>query len=258
MAWTASIDLESESTDVISASLWDLGSSGIAELPLADGVRIIAGFDTEDLAVAAVTALGIPAVVSAVDPAVWASSGPSKVGVGDRNLTIDASHTFGHGAHPTTQLCLQALSRLVRPNMTVLDVGTGSGVLAIAAAVLGARSATGIDIDPAAVDTASANAASNLSPTDGVTEFSSRPIGDLRSTFDLVVVNMLIAELEPIGSDVRRLAGDTSKSGGAVVVSGCLVDQAQRVMPALCSSNLPPLQVIEEAEIDGWAGLVLR
>ena len=81
---------------------------------------------------------------------------------GDRKvLDIEPGLAFGSGSHPTTQLCLETLENYITPDSTVLDIGCGSGILSIAALLLGARSAFGVDIDSLAVKTAKANALQN-------------------------------------------------------------------------------------------------
>ena len=83
------------------------------------------------------------------------------MGAGDIPLVIDPGMAFGTGSHPTTQLCLAALEDYVRPGMRVADIGTGSGILAIAAAKLGASHVVATDIDPLAVKIAAENVGVN-------------------------------------------------------------------------------------------------
>ena len=117
---------------------------------------------------------------------------------------------FGTGSHPTTALCVRALERLVKPGDVVYDVGTGSGILAIAAAKLGAGRVTACDIDPVAVQVAKANIAQN-----GVAErvrvvegdWTSLPPGEA----DIVVANIVADVIIEMAEDLPRLV----RAGGA-------------------------------------------
>jgi precorrin-6B methylase 2 len=243
VSWILSINVDEGQIDPITDRLWDLGTNGVATIPTPEGTgsRLLAGFESEVVATTAQTILG--GVVSPVDPAAWETPDVVLLEVGGRSLAIDAGHSFGHGKHPTTQLCIRALESHLRPGTTVLDVGCGSGVLSLTAAALGASSVSAIDIDPAAIVATTANAASNGIELD----ISANDIADLDERFDVVVVNMLIAELEAIADDVQRLAGDM------IIVSGALIEQQERVRLAFPSASL-----IEE-NVDGdWAGHVYR
>jgi ribosomal protein L11 methylase PrmA len=243
VSWILTINVDEGQIDPITDRLWDLGTNGVATIPTPAGIgsRLLAGFESEAVATTARTILG--GAVTPVDPAAWETPDVVLVEVGGRSLAIDAGHSFGHGKHPTTQLCIRALESHLRPGTTVLDVGCGSGVLSLTAAALGASSVSAIDIDPAAIVATTANAASNGIELD----ISANDIADLDERFDVVVVNMLIAELEPIADDVQRLAGDM------IIVSGALIEQRERVRLAFPSASL-----IEE-NVDGdWAGHVYR
>ncbi|MDO8390123.1 MAG: 50S ribosomal protein L11 methyltransferase [Actinomycetota bacterium] len=162
-------------------------------------------------------------------------------------LHIEPGSTFGMGDHPTTILSLRALRRLVTPGCTVLDVGCGSGVLAIGACVFGAASAVGIDIAPAAVPTTRANAAAN-----GVAQrltVSTTLLGDVTGTFDVVAANILAPTLVALAPDLRRVVAP----GGALVVSGILAAAHAHVLDALA-----PLHVVATDELDGWVAVTLR
>ena len=110
----------------------------------------------------------------------------------DIEIALDPGMAFGTGTHPTTQLCLEALERLVEPSQDVLDLGCGSGILAIAAAKLGAGKTLALDIDPIAVEATMANARMN-----GVGDRIIAERGSLDSVlggarrFDIVIVNIL-------------------------------------------------------------------
>ncbi|MGB8862414.1 MAG: 50S ribosomal protein L11 methyltransferase [Ilumatobacteraceae bacterium] len=162
-------------------------------------------------------------------------------------LHIEPGATFGMGDHPTTILSLRALRRLVQPGCSVLDVGCGSGVLAIAACVFGARHAVGIDIAPAAVSVTEANAAAN--GVAAAVSVSTVDLADVDGSYDLVVANILAPTLVALATDLRRVVAP----GGALVVSGVLAAAHAHVLAALA-----PLQAVATDEMDGWVAVTLR
>ncbi len=161
-------------------------------------------------------------------------------------LHIEPGATFGMGDHPTTILSLRAVRRLVQPGSSVLDVGCGSGVLAIGACVLGAATAVGVDIAPAAVAVTRANALSN-GVADRV-DVSTTDLADVDGNFDLVVANILAPTLVALSGDLKRVLAD----GGALVISGILTAAHEHVLAALA-----PLRVVATDEMDGWAAVTL-
>ncbi len=160
---------------------------------------------------------------------------------------IEPGATFGMGDHPTTILSLRAVRRLVRPCCSVLDVGCGSGVLAVAACVLGAGHAVGVDIAPAAVTVTRANAEAN-GVADRV-DVSTTDLADVEGSFDLVLANILAPTLVALAADLRRLVAP----GGALVVSGILANAHEHVLAALA-----PLRPVATDEMDGWVAVTLR
>ena len=137
------------------------------------------------------------------------------------NLKLDPGLAFGTGSHPTTRLCLAWLDTHLAGGETLLDYGCGSGILAIAAARLGAARVDGIDIDPQAVTASRDNAALN----DVEARFGLP--GELPETaYDVVVANILT---NPLKAMAPLLAGRV-RTGGQLVLSGILVEQAEDVM----------------------------
>jgi ribosomal protein L11 methyltransferase len=169
---------------------------------------------------------------------------------GDVVIDLDPGMAFGTGLHPTTQLCLEALEGLVQPGAEVLDLGTGSGILAIAAAKLGARSVKAVDNDPVAVKTARENAAAN-----NVQEIVHVVEGSLENVpgdYDLVVVNILarvIAEMLQEGLETRV------RPGGKLVAAGIIADQEATVTEALEPGALAS---VERRQRGDWVCLVIE
>lgn len=137
------------------------------------------------------------------------------------NLKLDPGLAFGTGSHPTTRLCLRWLDTHLTGGATLLDYGCGSGILAIAAAKLGAAQVDGIDIDPQAVTASNDNAVLNA-----VSARFGLP-GELpEQTYDVVVANILT---NPLKAMAPLLAGKV-RTGGRLVLSGILAEQAEDVM----------------------------
>ncbi len=167
--------------------------------------------------------------------------------VGEVPVSIDPGPTFGHGAHPTTALVLAEVDRLAGPDTSVLDVGCGSGVLAIAAALLGADPVVGIDVEDDAVAWTRANAAAN-----GVeVAASTTPIGDVTANFDLVLANVLPVVHEAIAPDVAARVTEA----GTLLVSGIPDEHVDDVVGRYLTTGL----VEERRTTDtGWTAVVLR
>ncbi len=248
MSWLLRVTVPTQSVEAVSSELWNAGTSGIAELPDADSdqqIVLVAGFETEATARAVANAHP-EATVEPLDSSAWEGPPVTEVSVAGNIITIDAGHAFGHGEHATTQLVIDTLLALVGQDSSFLDVGTGTGVLAIAAKKLGANRVLAVDNDPAAIKSAIANAESNnvtieISDT-GLTELLL-----VHDPFDLVVANMLLADLRPMADSISTLVGET------LVLSGFLEDQADEVTE-LFTSLLP----VSRLDQDGWVCVVLR
>ncbi|MEY3740281.1 MAG: hypothetical protein RLZZ192_957, partial [Pseudomonadota bacterium] len=138
-------------------------------------------------------------------------------------IQLDPGLAFGTGSHPTTHLCLEWLAKELPPAATVLDYGCGSGILAIAAAMLGSGPVIGVDIDDQAVQATRDNAIAN-----GVTIQATLPDGLTEGQFDVVVANILSNPLKVLAP---MLSGRV-RPGGRLVLSGVLERQAQEVAQA--------------------------
>ena len=184
----------------------------------------------------------------------WLLSSVQTAGPG-LTVVIAPSMGFGTGHHATTRLCLRALQTLDLLGRSVLDVGTGSGVLAIAARLLGAREATGFDSDPDAIRSARENL--EINPSADHVRFE---VGNLWTTrapeAEVVTANLT-------GALLARSAGrlmDLASPGGTLVVSGVTVDEQSEVLQAFATTCAPNRGAtpIWSAEEDGWVGLAVN
>ncbi|MBD9657615.1 MULTISPECIES: 50S ribosomal protein L11 methyltransferase [unclassified Pseudomonas] len=158
------------------------------------------------------------------------------------NLLLDPGLAFGTGTHPTTSLCLQWLDGQALEGCSVLDFGCGSGILAIAALLLGAPRAVGTDIDPQALEASRDNAGRN-----GIADerFPVYLPADLpQEPADVVVANILAGPLVSLAPQITRLV----KSGGRLALSGILAEQAEEVRAAYAAD----FQLDPTATLDGW------
>jgi ribosomal protein L11 methyltransferase len=156
------------------------------------------------------------------------------------NLALDPGLAFGTGSHPSTRLCLEWLSANVQAGLSVLDYGCGSGILAIAAAKLGAAGVTGVDIDEHALTAATENARRN-----GVALRLLHPRVPLETAFDIVVANILA---NPLCVLAPLLVAHT-RPGGRLALAGILLAQVEQVRQAY----RPWLDLTLRAELEGWA-----
>lgn len=189
-----------------------------------------------------------------IRPSVVAASPPQ---AGQAELVIDPAQAFGTGAHESTRLALECLDALapLAPEAAVLDVGAGTGVLALAALRLGARRAVALDLDPLAGEATRDNARVNR--LEGRVLAYTGPVTALRTeAFDLVVSNMLKRELLPVLSD---LVCNTSGSG-TLVLSGLLGTDRDEMSRALADHGLHVELTRERRDESGvgWLGLVAR
>jgi len=153
------------------------------------------------------------------------------------NLILDPGMAFGTGSHPTTRLCLEWLERNVIEGCSVLDYGCGSGILAIAAARLGACRVAGVDIDPLAVEAARSNAERN-----GVTALFADSATPVAGEYDVVVANILSNPLRVLAPAICAHV----RSGGHLALSGILREQAEEII-AIYAQWLP-MQVADTRE----------
>ena len=160
------------------------------------------------------------------------------------DVAIDPGGSFGLGDHPTTRAMAAVVDDLVRPGQHVLDVGCGSGVLAIVAAKRGAARVVAIDIAETAREATDANAERN----GVVIDASTTGVGDVDGPFDLVLANILAPTLVAIAPHLQRLTVES----GRLVVSGVLAGGYDHVVAAL-----RPMRVVATCEVDGWSAVTL-
>jgi ribosomal protein L11 methyltransferase len=164
-------------------------------------------------------------------------------------IELDPGMAFGTGLHPTTRLCMLALERYQTGAPRVLDVGTGSGILSITAAKLGAREILACDTDPVAVETATRNVAINRAEI--VVRVERGSLDAACNQFDLICINILaevIVELAPaLAAAVRP--------GGIIIASGILDFKVDDVVEAL---NAVGIAVVEKKQEEDWVALIGR
>jgi ribosomal protein L11 methyltransferase len=176
------------------------------------------------------------------------------VQTGDRSgIRIEPGMAFGTGVHPTTQISLQLLERHVKTRDSVIDVGCGSAILAIAAAKLGASPIVAVDIDDQALD----NARHNVELNNVKVEIGQGSVSELLAgQFGLQLANVVVANiLAPVL--IRLLdagLGRLIEKGGVLLLSGILAEQEGQMKPSLQKHKL---QIIEERRIEDWLGLAV-
>lgn len=284
--WELSVPASPEVSEGLTNFLWELGALGIVEEEWPASPPRLRAFFPETTSstalsravstyLASLRALGLP--VNGGEPTVtprldepWAEAwrqafAPRRVGRrlliippwetpstenGLRTLIIEPGRAFGTGSHATTQGCLVLLEALLehQPIARALDIGTGSGILAIAAAALGVGGVTALDTDPDAVAAARATAALN-----GVGQRIACTVADAASVtgaFPLVLANLLAGSHVSLAPRYRRLVSPD----GHLILGGILADEAATIREALGGHGFA---LAGEVEIDGWASLLL-
>lgn len=260
--YVLTIECREAEAEILSAELWECGATGILEETAASGrIRLRAWFDDAAGLIERFSHLA-PAIEEEVERD-WEMESrqawqPFCVGkklylapewdespapAGRRRLTVHPGLALGTGAHPATQLALMALEEFIQPGESVLDVGTGSGILAEAALLLGAGCAIGCDIDGDAVSIAHRNLiAGGLAPR----LFT----GSLRSVRD-GAVDLLVANIN--AETHAMLAGEYARvSRRAAIVSGYEVRDEPRVTRAMAAKGFG---VAGRQEMEGWVCL---
>ena len=255
-----------DDAELAADALWAAGPSAVAEESLADGrVQLTADVADPDAVDPRWTAQVIE-VDEDADLDAWRAHARPEA-AGDRFVLVpswlpadaapasspdrtavllDPGRSFGSGSHPTTRLCVATLERFVTAGARVADLGCGSGVLTVVAALLGADAVTAVDIDPAAVEATTANAHRNL-VGDRVDATTTR-IEDLVGPFDVVVANIGLRVLTESAAAIGALVAPD----GRLVLAGILDDQVDR-----CLDAHPALHLVDRIDEDGWVVVTL-
>ena len=172
-------------------------------------------------------------------------------------IRLDPGMIFGTGAHASTQMCMMALEETIHGGETVLDLGSGSGILSITALVLGAASAIGVDIDPKAEDIARENAAFNGIGADRITAVTGDVIADqammerLAGQYDIVLANIVADVIIPLSSIVPQFL----KPEGVFICSGILDRRLEDVRQALHAAGLWEVSV---RTLEDWCQITCK
>ena len=173
-----------------------------------------------------------------------------EAGAGEIVVELDPGAAFGTGQHATTALCIRALEELVRPGMTVFDVGTGSGVLAIVAAKLGAKRVEAVDFDPVAVRVARENVRQN-DVEDIVRTGQSDLLKSVEGRADLIIANIIADIIVRLFGEVEaHLAPD-----GTMLLAGIIEDRLQDVVEAAALHGFAVEKIEQEK---GWAAVIVK
>lgn len=164
-------------------------------------------------------------------------------------LNLEPGLAFGTGTHETTRLCLEALEKYTFDGATMLDVGCGSGILSVAALLLGAKSATGIDIDELAVKSSIENAQRN-GVADRYTGIHGNLTDKAQGTYDIITANIVADAIIMLSGDIEHFMNDNT----IYIMSGIIDTRLDDVLTALP----PSLEIIRQYEEKGWICLVAQ
>ncbi|UUV18746.1 50S ribosomal protein L11 methyltransferase [Fusobacteria bacterium ZRK30] len=167
-------------------------------------------------------------------------------------IELDPGRAFGTGSHPTTSLCIKQMEEYINEGDSVIDVGTGSGILMVAANKLGASEVWGVDIDPLAVEVAKENLELNKVDMDSIKLFK----GDLvkvveEKKFDVVVANILADVILLLLNDMSTVV----KKGGLMILSGIIEDKAEEIKKRIVSLGY---EVISETKDKEWVSFTAK
>lgn len=165
-------------------------------------------------------------------------------------IELDPGMAFGTGTHPTTVMCIQALERTVTPGDLVVDVGTGSGVLSIAAALLDAKRIQSLDLDEVAVQSAKQNVEIN-NVQDKVSVSQGNLLDGINEQADIVVANILAEVIMRFTDDVAKVV----KPGGYFIASGIIQTKKQDVKEAIIASGFT---VEETILMEDWVAIIAK
>ncbi|MBD1371144.1 50S ribosomal protein L11 methyltransferase [Hazenella sp. IB182357] len=165
-------------------------------------------------------------------------------------IELDPGMAFGTGTHPTTRLCLSSMEKYLKPNMKVIDVGCGSGILSIAAAKLGAQSVLSLDLDPVAVEKAKENVLQNQVHSI-ITVKTGDLLKEVSECADLVVSNILAEIIIQFVHELPRVL----RPGGFFIASGIIKGKEKEVSERIQTMGLTILETIHQ---DDWVAIVAK
>ncbi|WP_374721702.1 50S ribosomal protein L11 methyltransferase [Peribacillus tepidiphilus] len=165
-------------------------------------------------------------------------------------IELDPGMAFGTGTHPTTVMCIQALEKTVQPGDTVIDVGTGSGVLSIAAAKLNAKSVLALDLDEIAVKSAKLNAKLNK-VHEVVTVRQGNLLDGIQDSADVIVANILAEVIVRFTNDAAKIV----KPGGYFITSGIIQQKKQEVKESLLAAGF---MIEETLSMEDWIAFIAK
>jgi ribosomal protein L11 methyltransferase len=268
------VDVSAEEVEEVSYLLWELGALGVEERDAttlqrsASEVTLVASFSDEAEAQQAIDGLA-PRVgrLEFVEGDAWRDAykqyfkvtplgerlvirpswEPYTAAAHEVVVVVDPGRAFGTGTHESTRLLMQALDRKVRGGERVLDVGCGTGILAICALKLGAQDALCIDVDPDAIAVTHENAESN-----GVSErirADTTPVEALGERYELVLANIQASVLVPLAAAIAARVAPS----GLLLMSGILKGQEQEVLAAY-----PGFTLVQAPQEGDWIALILQ
>ncbi|WP_333887062.1 50S ribosomal protein L11 methyltransferase [Clostridium sp.] len=162
-------------------------------------------------------------------------------------VEIDPGMAFGTGTHETTRMCIKALEKYVKPHSNVLDIGTGSGILAITASKLGAKKVTAVDLDPVAVESALKNISYNN--IKNIEVFQGNLMEDVHGKADIIVINIIADVILSLTEEVKKFLA----LQGVFICSGIIIDRKEEVAENLRNNGF----FIKEINKDGeWVCIV--
>ncbi len=159
-------------------------------------------------------------------------------------LNIDPGVAFGTGTHATTSMCLELLDRYVTNDVTILDIGCGSGILSMSGVMLGAKEAVGVDIDAAAVKVSTENAKLN-NISDKCRFIKGNLADEVTGCYDIICANIVADAVISLLSDAKKFMHDNS----LFICSGIIDTRAKEVIDALEAEGL---EIVDSPEKDGW------